>query len=34
VWTVGNVCKAFDDAVYFDHLVARFLLTEARISTT
>ncbi len=28
VWTVGNPCKAWDDAVYYDNLLAHFLATS------
>ncbi len=28
VWTTSNPCKAWDDAVYYDHLLGRFLATD------
>jgi hypothetical protein len=28
VWTTGEPCKAFDDATYYDHIVARFLASR------
>ncbi len=28
VWTFGDPCKAFDDAIYYDHLVGRFFATS------
>jgi hypothetical protein len=28
VWTLSDPCKAFDDAVYYDHLLIRFLATR------
>jgi hypothetical protein len=27
VWTTSDPCKAWDDAVYYDHALARFLVT-------
>jgi hypothetical protein len=28
VWALGDPCKAFDDAIYYDHLLIRFLATR------
>jgi hypothetical protein len=30
VWTFGDPCKSFDDAVYYDHLLGRFFGTRGQ----
>lgn len=30
VWLIGDPCKAWDDAVYYDQLITRFMMTNGR----